>query len=313
MLDFNKIVILGGTGFIGSNLAVELSKYTKKIIILTRNKEKNKELLVLPNIDIIQTNISDELLLREVTKDADLIINTVGILNELDSFNTFNLIHVDLVKKISNVISYNKIARILHISSLNSNLSSKSNYLRTKGESEKYLLKETSNFCNVTIFKPSVVFGENDSFFNRFKKILTYSPIFPLACPNTKFSPVYVNDLVAFMVNSIHDRSRFNCAIDVTGPKTYTFYSLIKLTLNFLKIRRVVIPLPNILSKLQAYIFERLPGKIFTIDNYNSLQIDSISDTGLKGSTDIEQVVPKYINPMENETNFEKLRKKSGR
>lgn len=313
MLDLNKIVILGGTGFIGSNLAFELSKYTKKITILTRNKEKNKKLLVLPNIEIIQTNVNDELSLRELTKGADLLINTVGVLNESDNFNSFSSLHVDLVKKISHVVSYNKIARMLHISSLNAGVSSTSNYLRTKGEAEEYLLKETSNFCNVTIFKPSVVFGEDDSFFNRFKKILTYSPVFPLACPYTKFAPIFINDLVHFMVDSINDRNKFNIAIDLTGPKTYTFYSLIKLTLSFLKIKRIIIPLPNALSKLQAYIFERLPGKMFTIDNYNSLQIDSVSDSGLKGSTSIEQVVPKYLNLMQEETNIEKLRKRSGR
>ena len=115
------------------------------------------------------------------------------------------------------------------------------------------------------------------------------------------------------MVDSINDRNKFNIAIDLTGPKIYTFYSLIKLTVSFLKIKRIIIPLPNVLSKLQAYIFERLPGKMFTIDNYNSLQIDSISDSGLKGSTSIEQIVPKYLNLMQEETNIEKLRKRSGR
>ena len=90
MLDLNKIVILGGTGFIGSNLAFELSKYTKKITILTRNKEKNKKLLVLPNVEIMQTNINDELSLREFTKGADLLINTVGVLNESHNFKSLS-------------------------------------------------------------------------------------------------------------------------------------------------------------------------------------------------------------------------------
>ena len=93
MLDLNKIVILGGTGFIGSNLVSELAKYTKEIIILSRNREKNKKLLVLPNIKIVQTDINDELALREQIKDTDLLINTVGILNELDTVNNFNTLH----------------------------------------------------------------------------------------------------------------------------------------------------------------------------------------------------------------------------
>ena len=158
-----------------------------------------------------------------------------------------------------------------------------------------------------------MVFGENDTFFNRFAKILKYSPIFPLACPYSKFAPIYVGDLTKIIIESINDKKTYNQAIDITGPKIYTFHELIKLTLEFMKIKRFVIPLPDFLSRIQAYIFERLPGKIFTIDNYHSLQVDSVSDTGIKGTTFIEQVVPTYLNSSLSETEINEWRKRSGR
>ncbi|MEC8996488.1 MAG: complex I NDUFA9 subunit family protein [Pseudomonadota bacterium] len=313
MLDLNNITMLGGTGFIGSRLVFELSKFSNNITILTRSREKNKKLLVIPNIKIVEADINDDIALREYTKDSDLVINTVGILNELDSINSFENLHVNLVKKISNVIKYHKIKRMIHIGSLNSMNSNTSNYMKSKAEAEKYLLEITSNFCNVTIVKPSVVFGENDTFFNRFAKILKYSPIFPLACPYSKFAPIYVGDLTKIIIESINAKKTYNQAIDITGPKIYTFHELIKLTLEFMKIKRFVIPLPDFLSRIQAYIFERLPGKIFTIDNYHSLQVDSVSDTGIKGTTFIEQVVPTYLNSSLSETEINEWRKRSGR
>ena len=312
-LDLDKITIIGGMGFIGSQLAAKLSKFCKKIVILTRNKSSNSGITVLPNLEIIQVDINDERILKEYTKGSDILINLVGILNEFDKINTFKLIHYDLVKKISNAIQANKIKRFLHISSLNANPTSSSNYLKTKGMAEDFLLQNTSGFCKVTIFRPSIVFGEKDSFFNKFAKILKFSPIFPLACPAAKFMPIYIHDLTDFIIDSINDTKTYNTSIDVTGPKEYTFRELINLTLKSLRIRRLVIPLGDNLSKIQAIIFERLPGKLFSIDNYHSLKVDSISSEGFKGTTYAEDVVPTYLNRLKNKNHIEELRKKSGR
>ena len=312
-LDLDKITIIGGMGFIGSQLVAKLSKFCKKIVILTRNKSSNSGITVLPNLEIIQVDINDERILKEYTKGSDILINLVGILNEFDKINTFKLIHYDLVKKISNAIQANKIKRFLHISSLNANPTSSSNYLKTKGMAEDFLLQNTSGFCKVTIFRPSIVFGEKDSFFNKFAKILKFSPIFPLACPAAKFMPIYIHDLTDFIIDSINDTKTYNTSIDVTGPKEYTFRELINLTLKSLRIRRLVIPLGDNLSKIQAIIFERLPGKLFSIDNYHSLKVDSISSEGFKGTTCAEDVVPTYLNRLKNKNHIEELRKKSGR
>ena len=309
MFNLNKIVILGGTGFIGSELAVKMSKLSQTVVVLTRNIETNKDLKLIPNIELVACNIHDERSLRENFKNTDVVVNAVGILNEFGD-NSFKLLHYLLIKKISAAMRVNKVNRLLHISSLNADIRAKSEYLRTKGKAEDYLLSETKDFCNVTIFRPSIVFGNNDSFFNKFATILRFSLVFPLACHNSKFMPVYIGDFTDFIISTVSSTNTYNTKINVTGPKEYTFREIIETTLRILKIKRIVIPLNNTMSKIQAYIFQRLPGKIFTMDNFEYLQVDSISTDGFKGTTSIEDIVPRYLNI---DDSFKDLRKKSGR
>jgi len=309
MFNLNKIVILGGTGFIGSELAVKMSKLSQTVVVLTRNIETNKDLKLIPNIELVACNIHDERSLRENFKNTDVVVNAVGILNEFDD-NSFKLLHYLLIKKISAAMRVNKVNRLLHISSLNADIRAKSEYLRTKGKAEDYLLSETKDFCNVTIFRPSIVFGDNDAFFNKFATILRFSLVFPLACHNSKFMPVYIGDFTDFIISTVSSTNTYNTKINVTGPKEYTFREIIETTLRILKIKRIVIPLNNTMSKIQAYIFQRLPGKIFTMDNFEYLQVDSISTDGFKGTTSIEDIVPRYLNI---DDSFKDLRKKSGR
>ena len=313
MQSLGKIIILGGTGFIGSQLSAKLSPLCDKICVLTRNIEANKDLKLIPNLEIIHANVLDERSLNAVFSGSDIVINTIGILNESGKDNTFNNLHYELTKKISNAIKLNKVKRYLYISSLNADPRATSQYLITKGLAETYIRDNTNNFCNTTIFRPSIVFGEDDSFFNKFSTILRFLPVFPLACPNSKFMPIYVNELTDFMVSTISDNTTYGQKIDVTGPNEYTFRQLIDITLKALKIRRLIIPLNYTLSKLQAVIFQRLPGKLFTLDNFLSLQTDSCSTEGFKGKLAVEDIVPGYLNFSLKQKHFENLRKKSGR
>jgi NADH dehydrogenase len=281
--------------------------------VLTRNIEANKDLKLIPNLEIIHANVLDERSLNAVFSGSDIVINTIGILNESGKDNTFNNLHYELTKKISNAIKLNKVKRYLYISSLNADPRATSQYLITKGLAETYIRDNTNNFCNTTIFRPSIVFGEDDSFFNKFSTILRFLPVFPLACPNSKFMPIYVNELTDFMVSTISDNTMYGQKIDVTGPNEYTFRQLIDITLKALKIRRLIIPLNYTLSKLQAVIFQRLPGKLFTLDNFLSLQTDSCSTEGFKGKIAVEDIVPGYLNFSLKQKHFENLRKKSGR
>ena len=313
MNKIDKIVILGGSGFIGAQLATKLSSMAEKIIIPTRDIESNQGLKMIPNLEIMHLDVKDDRSVNLLFDKSDLVINTIGILNEFDQDNSFDNIHYQLTKKISNSLRQNQVKRYLHISSLNADAKSSGKYLKSKGKAEDYLLSETSSFCNVTIFRPSIVFGENDSFFNKFATLLKIFPIFPLACPNSKFMPVYVEDLTDYMISTINNVKTYKQSIDVTGPNEYTFRELIEHTLTALNIRRIIIPLNSFLSRIQARVFENLPGKLFTMDNYESLQIDSCSDKGFKGSSSVEDIIPQYLNIKLKHKRFEKLRKKSGR
>ena len=138
-------------------------------------------------------------------------------------------------------------------------------------------------------------------------------PIFPLACPNSKFMPVYVDDLTDYMISTINDTKSYNRKIDVTGPNEYSFRELINQTLLALEIKRLILPLNNLLSRVQARVFQNLPGKLFTMDNYESLQSDSCSDKGFKGTSSLEDIIPQYLNIKTKQKRFRNLRKKSGR
>ena len=310
MVKISKCVIFGGTGFVGSNFAQKLSPLATEIVVITRDIERNKSLKMIPNLQLVPASISDSKTIRDVLKNAEIVVNTIGILNEFDQISTFENIHFKFLQRLSQEIKVNKIKRFLHISSLNAKIDQMSDYLHTKGKAEDFILNEMSSFCNTTIFRPSIVFGEEDSFFNKFAKLLKFIPIFPLACPYARFQPIYVGDLTDFMISCISNIETYNKKIDTVGPKIYTFSELIKLTTRTMGIRRVIIPLNDSLSKAQAYVFQNLPGKLFTIDNYYSLQIDSVSENGYMGKTTVEQTLPNYLN-IKDES--EELRKKAGR
>ena len=310
MVKISKCVIFGGTGFVGSNFAQKLSSLASEIVVVTRDIERNKSLKMIPNLKLVLVSISDSKSIRDILKNAEIVVNTVGILNEFDQINTFENIHFRFLQRLSQEIKVNKIKRFLHISSLNAKTDQVSDYLHTKGKAEDFILNEMSLFCNTTIFRPSIVFGEEDSFFNKFAKLLKFIPIFPLACPSAKFQPIYVGDLTDYMISCISDIETYNERIDMVGPRTYTFSELIKLTTKIMGIKRIIIPLNDSLSKIQAYVFQNLPGKLFTIDNYHSLQIDSVSENGYVGKTTVEQKLPNYLNIKDKS---EELRKKAGR
>lgn len=292
-----KICILGGTGFVGRSLISALSKENYTITVITRDFDKNKDLAIYPNLKLIQEDVYNEKRMLEVSKSHDVLINLIGILNEKGFRGKgFFLAHSKIARIILNVCKQNRIKRILHMSALNADPGGSSHYLRTKGEAESFLHTYGERFADVTSFRPSVIFGTEDSFINRFSDLLKFIPfVFPLACAQTRFAPVYVGDLVNFMKDSIDDVSSFNKKIDICGPKIYTLEEIVKIVIDVKGYSTRVIPLNNALSKFQAVMMEFLPGKPFSIDNFNSCLVDSISESGLKFKTELESVIKQYL------------------
>ena len=296
-MNTQKICVLGGSGFIGTHLISKLIRQNKSVRVLTRRKSSCNHLLVLNNVEVVEADIHQQAELEQHFADMDTVINLVGILNERGhKGDGFRQAHVELPRKILNASHDNKIQRILHMSALNADANSgSSHYLRSKGEGENHM-HAFAGTIKVTSFRPSIIFGHDDSFFNRFAKLLKLSPIFfPLARPNARFAPIYVEDLVQFMIDTLDNTQSFGQRYDLCGPKQYTLHELVSYTAEITGQQRIIIRLPDMISRIQASFLERFPGKPFSVDNYNSLKTDSVCKNGVKLSTTIEAIIPNFL------------------
>lgn len=297
-----KICILGGTGFVGETLANRLTKDGYQLLVLTRDREKHRDnLILLPTVDLVEADIHDQEQLNRQLAGCDAVINLVGILNEKGRDGSgFRRAHVELTNKVIRACEVNAIGRLLHMSALNADaVNGPSHYLRTKGEAEDRV--HQAEGIRMTSFQPSVIFGPRDSLFNRFATLLKLSPyIFPLACAEARFAPVFVEDVAEAMARTVHDPESYGCRYTLVGPREYTLRQLVEYAARCRGINRAVIPLSAPLARLQAALFDFIPGKPFSTDNYLSATIDSISDQNDLPAlgippTPVEAIVPQYL------------------
>ena len=190
-----------------------------------------------------------------------------------------------------------------------------SHYLRTKGEAENYMHTISGRQIQITTFRPSVIFGPGDSFLNRFADLLKKIPLFfPLACPDSRFAPVYVEDVAKAFIQSIDDRDTFSQRYDLCGPHEYTLRELVEYTARTIGVNKTIIGLPDWASQLQARMMELVPGKPFSMDNYRSLQVDSVCKAGTDCCpTPLEAIAPGYLGHKDFNTRMQVFRSQANR
>jgi uncharacterized protein YbjT (DUF2867 family) len=294
------ICVLGGTGFVGTELVARLVRDGHNVRVPTRRLANGNHLRVLPTLQLAVANIHDSRTLGQLFTGMNVVINLVGILNERGRA-TFRSVHTELATKVLEAMRAQRVSRLLHMSSLAAGAQAPSQYLRSKGDAEAQVRVAAATIGS-TIFRPSVIFGPRDSLTNRFAGLLRMSGgILPLARPKARFAPIYIGDVVEAFVRALQDRSTIGKSLDLCGPDVMTLEELVRLTAASAGLPCHIVPLPNFVAALQGAAMGLLPGKPFSTDNYRSLTVDSVckqngcAALGLQPAR-MEAVVPGYLN-----------------
>ncbi|MFP4076518.1 MAG: complex I NDUFA9 subunit family protein [Halochromatium sp.] len=299
-MSAKTVCILGGTGFVGQHLLSRLGRAGWHCLVPTRRPHRHRELKLLEQLTLEPVTALDRDTLDALLPGCDAVVNLVGLLNE-DGRSTFERVHVELVRELTAAATAAGVPRLIQMSALNADAErGASAYLRSKGTGED--LAHRAEGVQATSVRPSVIFGRGDHFFNRFASLLELSPgVFPLACPQARFAPVWVGDVCEAIARALDDPQTIGQRYDLCGPRVFSLEELVEQTANWIGRRRLVIGLNERASRWQAEFFERLPGKPFTLDNYHSMQIpstcgkqDGLLELGIRAS-DIETIVPTYL------------------
>lgn len=285
-------LLIGGTGFLGSALACRLTSADFALTLPTRRRERVKHLTLLPTATVVEANVHDEATLARLMQGQDLVVNLVGILK-----GDFQRAHVELPGKVARAAAAAKIPRLIHISALGAAADAPSDYLKSKAAGEAVV---RAAYPEATIFRPSVIFGRGDSFLTMFAGLLKIAPVVPLACPQARFQPVWVEDVVSSIVTSLDQPESKGQTYPLCGPRVYTLRELVAYTGWLTGHPRPIIGLPLPLSYLQAFVMELIPGGPMTRDNVRSMQVPNVCPEGCTlpfglPATAIEAVAPGYL------------------
>ncbi len=308
-MEITTVCVLGGSGFVGRHVCQVLAAHGYRVRVATRDRERaKKQLILLPTAEVAVADIHEPAQLAEFVRGADAVINLVGVLHDGRGSRGFQAAHVELARKVVAACRERGVGRLLHMSSLAAGVEAPSAYLRTKGEAEAVVRDSGLAW---TIFRPSVIFGSDDRFLNLFAQLLKLFPVMALGSPNARFQPVFVEDVAAAFVKGLADLASHGKRYDLCGPRVYTLRELVDFVAAATGRRRPVIGLNDTLSWLQALSMERLPVKLLTRDNYNSMKVDSVCDCPLPFGivpSALEAVAPAWLGPVTPRARYQQYR-----
>jgi uncharacterized protein YbjT (DUF2867 family) len=313
----SRICIVGGTGFIGRHVAEILTGQQHVLIVPTRRRERAKNnLITLPTVDVIQANRLDEETLERLLARCDAVINLAGVLHSKSGYPygpAFAESHVELPKRIIAACRRQGVRRLVHVGALGAAPDAPSEYLRSKGDGESAVLESGPD---VTVFQPSVVFGQDDSFLNLFAWLNRRFPFIALGMGQARMQPVYVEDVAGAIARSVFDEDSYGRVYPLVGPKVYSLAELVRYAGELSGAPRPILALGKGLAMLQARLLEWLPGKLMSRDNLRSLQVDSVSSAPLPfgiTATRLEAIAPSYLSGTWPRTRYDRFRRGAGR
>ena len=282
-----RILILGGTGFVGRHICTRLSQAGWSAIVPSRSPAAARHLAGLPRVDVVPGDVHDEATLIRLLAGADAVVNLVAILHGSEA--AFEQVHVELPKKLARACAAAGVRRLVQVSALGAALGGPSMYQRSKARGEAVLHTEAAaDFLDLTVLRPSVIFGAQDKFLNVFAQLQRMFPLIPLAGADTRFQPVWVEDVAAAVMRCLQDDATIGQTFEACGPEVFTLRDLVRLAGQYAGVNqgrgRAVFALPMPLARVQAWVMERLPGEpLMSGDNLDSMAVDNIASGKVPG------------------------------
>ena len=310
-----RVLVLGGTGFVGRHLCEKLHRAGWFITVPTRRATHASAVQHLPRLTVVEASVHDEATLTRLMTGHDAVVNLVAILHGSEA--AFERAHVQLPGTIVRACTASGVRRLVHVSALGAHLDGPSMYQRSKARGEEVL---RSAGLALSILRPSVIFGHGDRFLNLFARLQSVFPVMPLAGAGTRFQPVWVEDVADAVLACVHDtglpHSSVGQTFECAGPDVLTLGELVQLAGRLGSRARPVIPLPRAVGHLQALAMELLPGEpLMSRDNLDSMTVDNVatgqwpglSSLGITPSS-VHAVAPRYLGRRGARAHLDRLR-----